>query len=179
LKMPGFVKFQPKPYNPSTYDPEVESSLFNHAPDIIRWRYQLNSKGEVIRDAQGVPLRESNSRLVKWSDGTYQLIIGEEAFEGQLVPVNDRFSFSPCPLPCLCSSLRHSFIYAQQYSAPPKDAESSQEENSSQSEVKKGSVLECVGAIANKLNIIVSSVTSVTHERMSLKTNEQYRKAIK
>jgi RNA polymerase-associated protein LEO1 len=102
LKMPGFVKFQPKPYNPSTYDPEAEASLFNHAPDIIRWRYQLNSKGEIMKDVQGAPLRESNSRLVKWSDGTYQFLIGEETFEGQLVPVNDRSS--------LPGSSPHSFV---------------------------------------------------------------------
>jgi hypothetical protein len=67
-----------------------------------------------------------------------------------------------------------SFIYSQQQSAPP-----SSESANGDSDIKKGSVLECVGRISNKLNIVVSSVTSVTHERMSLKTNEQYRKAIK
>ena len=31
-----------------------------------------------IRDGTGKPLRESNARIVRWSDGTYQLYIGSE-----------------------------------------------------------------------------------------------------
>jgi hypothetical protein len=115
LKMPGFVKFQPKPYNPSTYDAEVESQLFNHAPAIIRWRYKRGANGAIVKDAQGAPIRESNSRLVKWSDGTYQIIIGDETFEGQPVPVNDRSAaplWSPSPL--LASSIPNSTV------RPPK-----------------------------------------------------------
>ena len=30
-----------------------------------------------IRDARGKPDRESNTRIVKWSDGSYQLLIGD------------------------------------------------------------------------------------------------------
>ena len=31
-----------------------------------------------IRDARGKPIRESNTRIVKWSDGSYQLWIGDD-----------------------------------------------------------------------------------------------------
>ena len=31
-----------------------------------------------MQDEQGKPIRESNARIVKWSDGTYQLLIGED-----------------------------------------------------------------------------------------------------
>ena len=31
-----------------------------------------------IRDARGKPVRESNTRIVKWSDGSYQLWIGDD-----------------------------------------------------------------------------------------------------
>ena len=30
-----------------------------------------------MRDANGKPLRESNARIVRWSDGSYQLLIGD------------------------------------------------------------------------------------------------------
>ena len=30
-----------------------------------------------IRDARGKPIRESNTRIIKWSDGSYQLLIGD------------------------------------------------------------------------------------------------------
>ena len=33
-----------------------------------------------MKDAQGNPLRESNARLVKWSDGSYQMVVGTEVF---------------------------------------------------------------------------------------------------
>ena len=93
LKIPGFVKIQTVPYNHLTYNSEIERTLFHHAPAIIRWRYKRNKNNEILFDNKGKPIRESNARLVKWSDGSYQFIIGDESFEGQLVTSNDRFAY--------------------------------------------------------------------------------------
>lgn len=30
-----------------------------------------------MHDANGKPVRESNARIVRWSDGSYQLLIGD------------------------------------------------------------------------------------------------------
>ena len=38
----------------------------------------LSKHDHKIRDGTGKPVRESNARIVRWSDGTYQLYIGSE-----------------------------------------------------------------------------------------------------
>lgn len=74
---------QQTPFHPSTYTgedqaPMVKIDEFGHkktrqAPEhIVRWRYARNNKGERIR--------QSNAKVVRWSDGTLCLYVGEECF---------------------------------------------------------------------------------------------------
>ena len=85
VQMPNFVKIQPAPYNNRTHDGTQESNKFTGATSMLRWRYKYNSLGEILLDAAGQPQVESNARLVRWSDGTMQLIVGSEAFDTSLV----------------------------------------------------------------------------------------------
>lgn len=65
-----------------------EKKRLERAGALIRWRWKQDSRGEIvrsilsrypqIRDAKGKPMRESNARIVKWSDGSYQLLIGDD-----------------------------------------------------------------------------------------------------
>jgi RNA polymerase-associated protein LEO1 len=74
---------QQTPFSPNNYTgedqmPMVKVDDFGQtktrmAPEhIIRWRYARNNKGERIR--------QSNAKMVKWSDGTMCLYVGEECF---------------------------------------------------------------------------------------------------
>jgi RNA polymerase-associated protein LEO1 len=61
-------------------DASAQSSTL--APgQVIRWRFKTNSLGEKVMGADGKPVRESNARFVKWSDGALQLVVGDEVFE--------------------------------------------------------------------------------------------------
>ena len=74
------MKIQPAPFESSTHDVESEKCNFGKATAVIRWRFRRDSSGSIMKDAQGNPLRESNARLVKWSDGSYQMVVGTEVF---------------------------------------------------------------------------------------------------
>ena len=60
---------------------------------MVRWRYKRDESGEIVCDANGMPVRESNARMVKWSDGSYQYIVGSTVFNAELVPMHDRYYY--------------------------------------------------------------------------------------
>jgi len=45
------------------------------------WRYCRDDDGNVVRDGSGMAVRESNTRLVKWSDGSMQLCVGSDTYD--------------------------------------------------------------------------------------------------
>lgn len=74
---------QPKPFHPSSYDgsdqePAVKvddygQTKYRAAPGhVIRWRHTRNNKGQSIK--------QSNAKLVRWSDGSLCLYVGSERF---------------------------------------------------------------------------------------------------
>lgn len=82
-KVPGFLNIDPVPFDPENFKALVEeriarvgSTREDHIGDslidehTVRWRYSKDSEQRVFK--------QSNSRIVKWSDGTYSLKLGEE-----------------------------------------------------------------------------------------------------
>lgn len=77
-KLNVMCSFQPKAYNPEKYKPEEKIKIKNEKDEeelkqipiknYIRWR--VNGK-----DIQ------SNAKIVEWSDGSRQLLIGDEYFD--------------------------------------------------------------------------------------------------
>lgn len=88
--MPSFVKIQPRPFVPEEHSRAEEEQRFEGAIDIIRWRYKRDSDGELVMGSNGKPFRESNARMVKWSDGSFQLIVGSTVFQAEMLSVHDR-----------------------------------------------------------------------------------------
>ena len=55
-------------------------SLFAHqVENTIRWRYG--------KDQEGNEIKESNARIVKWSDGSLSLHLGNEIFDIFKMPI--------------------------------------------------------------------------------------------
>jgi hypothetical protein len=90
-------------FNPENYQPEDPIILTDEKgqrvekvfsyENFFRWKYQQNEKNEVedkcelellklfnIEDKENKGIK-SNSRIVEWSDGSYQLLIGNEFFD--------------------------------------------------------------------------------------------------
>ncbi|UJR13477.1 hypothetical protein I4U23_000491 [Adineta vaga] len=81
VKLPTFMKIEPKPYEPQYLNEEIRDDddedskaiLKLQLENTIRWRYNTNELGETVR--------ESNTRLVRWSDGSLSLHVGKEIFD--------------------------------------------------------------------------------------------------
>ncbi|KAL1943097.1 hypothetical protein VTO73DRAFT_4768 [Trametes versicolor] len=87
IRMPNFVKLDSKPFHPDTYagpeeddDAQQAESLREKSMSIklkventVRWRW--------AKDEFGQDRRQSNSRIVRWSDGSLSLQLGKELFD--------------------------------------------------------------------------------------------------
>jgi len=81
VRTPNFIKIQSMEYNRVSYNPDLERQFFDGATAVIRWRLKRDAQGEVECDADGVPVKESNARMVEWSDGSMQLVVGDAVFQ--------------------------------------------------------------------------------------------------
>ncbi|KAI0629174.1 Leo1-like protein-domain-containing protein [Trametes polyzona] len=88
IRMPNFIKVDSKPFHPDTYvGPEQEDedagaseslreksmSIKLKVENTVRWRWS--------KDGLGQDRRQSNSRIVRWSDGSLSLQLGKELFD--------------------------------------------------------------------------------------------------
>ncbi|KAI1793578.1 Leo1-domain-containing protein [Ganoderma leucocontextum] len=88
IRMPNFIKLDSKPFHPDTYiGPEQEEEDAHHAESLreksmsiklkventVRWRWS--------KDEFGQDRKQSNSRIVRWSDGSLSLQLGRELFD--------------------------------------------------------------------------------------------------
>ncbi|XP_055328006.1 RNA polymerase-associated protein LEO1-like [Paramacrobiotus metropolitanus] len=94
-KMPDFIKAESKPFDPEGYDdefedydedppPEVQDAIRQKVKGTLRWRWSTLADG-----SRGGP--ESNAKLVKWSDGSTSIVIGNEYFDASLIPFKGEY----------------------------------------------------------------------------------------
>merc|ERR1711898_61481 len=81
LETTNAVHAQPKQFNQNTYDASKENAEQVVNPHVIRWRIKTDAQGNAIRDKNNEAVLESNASIVKWSDGTFQLVVGDEVFD--------------------------------------------------------------------------------------------------
>ncbi|KAH6930944.1 hypothetical protein HPB50_021058 [Hyalomma asiaticum] len=85
VKLPNFLSVDTRPYDPQWYEDEVDEDevldeegrarLKLKVENTVRWRY--------VYDKMGNPVRQSNARIIKWSDGrrVMSLHLGSEIFD--------------------------------------------------------------------------------------------------
>lgn len=81
--LPNFLSVETRPFDPETYEDEIDEEETHDeegrqrvklkVSNTLRWR-------DYIDDA-GNPQKESNARMVKWSDGSMSLHLGNEIFD--------------------------------------------------------------------------------------------------
>ena len=67
IRTTNIIGIERNQFDPITYKPEQDQDGVK-----MRWR---------VRDDQGQEVRESNARFVQWSDGSLQLLIGDEVLD--------------------------------------------------------------------------------------------------
>jgi len=94
VKLPNFLSVESRPFDQDTYEDEMEDGeqqdeegrtrLKLKVENTIRWRQE--------RDKEGQPVIQSNARMVKWSDGSYSLHLGNEIFDVHKQPLQSDFN---------------------------------------------------------------------------------------
>ena len=76
-KLPGMLRMATAPFDSATYDPREEEEGLDEtellATHALRWRVKRGSDGAPERTANGALARETNARLIRWSDGSMQV----------------------------------------------------------------------------------------------------------
>ncbi|XP_032712358.1 RNA polymerase-associated protein LEO1-like isoform X1 [Lontra canadensis] len=89
VKLPKFLSIEPKPFDPQYYEDEFEGEKVLDEEDRTRLRLKVENtiRWRKRRDEEGNEIKESNARVVKWSDGSLSLHLGSEVFDVYKAPV--------------------------------------------------------------------------------------------
>ncbi|RWS31580.1 RNA polymerase-associated protein LEO1-like protein [Leptotrombidium deliense] len=100
VKLPNFLSVDTHPYDPSWYDEEGLDDEEGGYDDEGRARVKLKVENTMrwrnVVDNEGNVKKESNSRIVRWSDGSMSLHLGSEIFDiykQQLMPGDNNHLF--------------------------------------------------------------------------------------
>jgi len=93
-KLPNIVGLKAVPFDETRHDQAAEQEEFQLTTNIMRWRFKRDRNGNLILDENGKPERETNTRLVKWSDGSLQLFVGDEVFDVVTQPLPNSYIFA-------------------------------------------------------------------------------------
>eukprot|EP01035_Chromulina_nebulosa_P003071 gene3071-4193_t len=154
VRTPNFLKINSVEYDPETYDPEDEK---DSAASIIRWRVRKGPTGETIIGKDGKPQLESNARLIKWDDGSYQLVIGRAVFNSKLMTTENLYSF-------------------QEHKNLNTKAENEEDNTEKGVTESGGNCLECIGAVDSRMILQPLSINSSAHAKVSLKIHQRFKK---
>ncbi|KAF1887840.1 hypothetical protein Lal_00023848 [Lupinus albus] len=81
IKVSNIMGVEPKPFDPKTY---VEEDTFVTDESGAKRRIRLENnivRWRTVRNPDGTTSCESNARFVRWSDGSLQLLIGNEVLD--------------------------------------------------------------------------------------------------
>ncbi|OJA19771.1 hypothetical protein AZE42_03986 [Rhizopogon vesiculosus] len=89
IRMPNFVKVDSKPFHTDTYvGPEHDDDDDAHHGESVReksmsikLRVENTMRWRWTKDEFGQDIRQSNSRVIRWSDGSLSLRLGKELFD--------------------------------------------------------------------------------------------------
>ncbi|CUA77130.1 RNA polymerase-associated protein LEO1 [Pongo abelii] [Rhizoctonia solani] len=153
MRMPNFLKLDTKPFHTETYEgpqdeyegeERKESAIMLDVTNTIRWRWIQGENGEMKK--------QSNARIVKWSDGSMSLQLGTELFD-----INSNAEASRPPLP-------HSQSQSQtQSSQAPKRVGGS---SYLYTQHKHAGVLQCEVPITGTLTLQPTGMFSATHRQL-------------
>uniref|UniRef100_UPI00398F1B91 RNA polymerase-associated protein LEO1 n=1 Tax=Pristiophorus japonicus TaxID=55135 RepID=UPI00398F1B91 len=89
VKLPNFLSVEPRPFDSQYYEDEFEDEemLDEEGRTRLKLKVENTIRWRVRKDEEGNDLRESNARIVKWSDGSMSLHLGNEVFDVYKAPL--------------------------------------------------------------------------------------------
>eukprot|EP00588_Corethron_pennatum_P005237 CAMPEP_0194298318 /NCGR_PEP_ID=MMETSP0169-20130528/60098_1 /TAXON_ID=218684 /ORGANISM="Corethron pennatum, Strain L29A3" /LENGTH=513 /DNA_ID=CAMNT_0039048293 /DNA_START=101 /DNA_END=1642 /DNA_ORIENTATION=- len=152
-RFPAILGVSTEAFRPETYDAAAESKTFKFPHNIIRWGHATDpTTGEVRRDGAGRPVRRSNARMVKWSDGSWTLVVGADGESFEMAE----------------ATAGHNYVYASQTPVAEGDGPD-----------PGGTVLECVGPLASRMAPRPMSLKSEAHRVHTIEVRRRNMKTSK
>ncbi|XP_067827545.1 RNA polymerase-associated protein LEO1 [Heptranchias perlo] len=89
VKLPNFLSVEPRPFDSQYYEDEFEDEemLDEEGRTRLKLKVENTIRWRVRKDEEGNDIRESNARIVKWSDGSMSLHLGNEVFDVYKAPL--------------------------------------------------------------------------------------------
>ncbi|CDO75816.1 hypothetical protein BN946_scf184951.g14 [Trametes cinnabarina] len=175
IRMPNFIKVDSKPFHPDTYvGPEQEDeeghpsetlreksmSIKLKVENTVRWRW--------TKDPFGQDRRQSNSRIVRWSDGSLSLQLGKELFDitqsidtSGAVPRSALGGGSQS-----ASQLPPSLSQSQSQSAPGSTTHHAQGLTYLVAQHKRAEILQCEAVVTGYMSLRPTGMQSETHRML-------------
>eukprot|EP00096_Caligus_rogercresseyi_P015355 TRINITY_DN7800_c0_g1_i1.p1 TRINITY_DN7800_c0_g1~~TRINITY_DN7800_c0_g1_i1.p1 ORF type:complete len:534 (-),score=191.69 TRINITY_DN7800_c0_g1_i1:91-1692(-) len=94
VKLPNFLSVDARPFDPETYEDEIEDedSLDEEGRARLKLKVENTIRWKIDFDKEGKPIKKSNARFVKWSDGSLSLHLGSEVFDVYKQPLQGDFN---------------------------------------------------------------------------------------
>jgi len=94
VRFPNFLSVEPRPFDAEYYEDEAEEDdeLDEEGRTRLKLKVENTIRWRKITDASGNETTQSNARIVKWSDGTQSLIVGNEKFDMNTMPLIGDFN---------------------------------------------------------------------------------------
>jgi len=96
VKLPNFLSVEQRPFDPENYEDELDEDSSQQQDEEGRNRTKLKVENTIrwrtVEDEEGNPVRQSNARIVKWSDGSLSLHLGNEIFDVHKQPLQSDFN---------------------------------------------------------------------------------------
>ncbi|KAG5342456.1 RNA polymerase-associated protein LEO1 [Termitomyces sp. T112] len=172
IRMPNFIKVDSKPYHPDTYmGPEHDEeelgdnvrersmSIKLKVENTVRWRW--------TKDAAGIDRRQSNSRIIRWSDGTLSLRLGKELFD-----INQSLDTSATVSRQSLGPQASQATYSSQSDAPVK----SQGLTYLVAQHKRSQVLQAEAVITGYMSLRPTGMQSETHRMLVRAVGQKHNK---
>lgn len=81
-QLPNFLHLEQRAFQPSTWDPKAEQENTNvPVENTIRWRWTPRATDSKATATGAGPKKQSNARIIRWSDGSLSLQLGSEIFD--------------------------------------------------------------------------------------------------
>ncbi|KAL4426799.1 hypothetical protein ABPG77_006585 [Micractinium sp. CCAP 211/92] len=101
VKLPNILGVEPRPFEAESFDAGAEVEIDARGLkrvrlrdlNCIRWRWGVDEEGNSVR--------ESNARFVRWSDGSLQLLVGDEVLDVKEIDTTNEHTFMYVRLPNL------------------------------------------------------------------------------
>lgn len=95
VKMPNFLSVETRPFDPNFYEDELDEDevLDEEGRTRLKLKVENTIRWRIGKTPDGEPVHESNSRIVRWSDGSLSLHLGDEIFDIHKVDIHSDYNY--------------------------------------------------------------------------------------